>query len=181
MPPRSFKKKITECNAHVQLRTSLKEGDVEDVFESLRNPFLNLEDVVYNKNKEEYYQALRSKVHEFDYSILKLSEKLRQIIIEINFSKLFRLLFEKLKLFLVNKLRYYALNKDSEGFNNFILKMHIEGYNHRFRNTYIEEIKNKGIKNKDELRRLIEKVNKNMRAVIDDKLKGTLVPHNSAT
>jgi Ras GTPase-activating-like protein IQGAP2/3 len=152
---------LSVCNACVQVRISALQGNEDDVWNSLKDPVLSLEESLNDSYKNEYYKSLNKICtnNEAKSSIGFTIQELTKIVRAIG-----DLSPEDI---LIDKIQYSADNNDAQAFTDYIIAFGFHNYQPHFRNAYINAVKTEKPINKQNLHALIDKVNSETKAALN--------------
>uniref|UniRef100_A0A914YQA5 Ras-GAP domain-containing protein n=1 Tax=Panagrolaimus superbus TaxID=310955 RepID=A0A914YQA5_9BILA len=157
---------LSVCNACVQVHISAVQGNEEDVYESLKDPVLSLQDTLNDSYKNEYYKTLNR--------ICAANEGNAEVKSSIGFTiheltKIVRQIGElSPEDILVDKIQNAADKNDSQAFTDYIIAFGFHNYQPHFRNAYVDAVKVEKPKNKEEIHALIDRINSEIVAAMEE-------------
>jgi len=153
---------ISICNACLQVRISVEQGNADDVYNSLKDPALSLEQSLREGYKTEYFRALSNACEETqtEHGLVFTIRELTKIVRQIN-----DLSPDDIAL---SNLRKAAADDDVESLKKYLQELNIHDYNPKFITLYLDEFKNNPPKNREEAIHAISKVDKGVEQAISN-------------
>ncbi|KAE9550296.1 hypothetical protein FO519_006486 [Halicephalobus sp. NKZ332] len=153
---------INICNACLQVRISVEQGNADDVYSSLKDPSLSLEDTLKESYKSEYFHNLYNiyKETQTKHGLLFGIRELTKIVRQIN-----DLSPDDIAL---SNLKKAAVENDIEELKKYLQELKINEYNPKFIIPYLEEFKKNPPKSREEVIDAISRVDREIEKSISN-------------